>query len=290
LANGIEVSVSLAWVTTAQRRAPSQAGEESVESRLKPVWSPIENSVELTPLEERDRRAVREREVQMGPFEDRSAFRESSSWIEEHELLFVHDKSHFSRAMRSFVRNFPREHVHEAEYTLSHLQDVRHVTRTKECVGHSAKASLKIPGCLCLKLSKSETGQKREEWNHEGEKRWIVSGFWVQPKAVSILTEVNKIDGIIMDPTFTVMPQYRAAILMAVSHHVGIPFALSFGPKDDIALYNSFYTAFDSMGVDIKTDILESDQGPALRRINQRYPRHLFGLCHVLKTLSEKCG
>jgi hypothetical protein len=102
-------------------RAPSEAGEESVESSLKPVWSPIENSVELTHYDERGRHWVRPREVQMGHFEGRFKSRESSSWIEENELLLVHEKTHFNRPMRSFVRNFTREHIHEAEYTLSRL-------------------------------------------------------------------------------------------------------------------------------------------------------------------------
>jgi hypothetical protein len=290
LTNGIEVSVSLAWVTTAQVRAPGEAGEESVRSRLRPVWSPIENSAELTHYDERRRYWAREREVLMGHFEGRFKSRESSSWIEKNELLLVHEKGHFSRPMRSFVRNFPREHIHEAEYTLSRLQDALHVTRTKERVDHSAEAFLNLPGWLCLRLSENEMRRKREEWIHKGEKHWIVSGFWIHPKAVSILRG-NEIDGIIMDTTFTVMRQYRAAILMAVSHNVGIPLALSFGYKEDFALYNSFYMAFDSLGIDIRTYILESDQGPALKRVGQRHPRHLFCLRHVLKTLNEKkCG
>jgi hypothetical protein len=172
--------------------------------------------------------------------------------------------------MRSFVRNFPREHIHEAECTLSRLQDALHVTRTKERVDHSAEAFLNLPGWLCLRLSKNEICQKGDEWTHGGEKRWIVSGFWIHPKAVSILRG-SEIDGIIMDTTFTVMRRYRAAILMAVSHNVGIPLALSCGPKEDFALYNSFYTAFDSLGIDIAKDILGSDQGPALKQVGQRH-------------------
>jgi hypothetical protein len=71
---------------------------------------------------------------------------------------------------------------------------------------------------------------------------------------------------------------------------VGIPLALPFGPKEDVVRYDSSYTASDSLGVDIRRYILESDQGPALSRVGQRHPRHLFGSRHVLKTLGEKCG
>jgi hypothetical protein len=274
--NGIEISVSVAWVAAAHVRVPGEAEEESVESGLEPVWSPVEDSVELIHFEKRGRFRVHAREVQMGHFEGRFKSRESSSWIEENELLLVHEKSHFSRPMRHFVRNFPREHIHEAGYTLNRLQDALHVTRTKERADHSAKAFLNLPGWLCLRLSKNEICQNQEEWIHEGEKQWIVSGFWFHPKAVSMLTEGNEIDGIIMDTTFTVMRQDHAAILMAVSHNVGIPLALSFGYKEDVALDDSFYTAFDSLGVNIRKYILESDQGAALRRVGRRDPRHLW--------------
>jgi hypothetical protein len=190
--------------------------------------------------------------------------------------------------MRSFVRNFPCEHIRDAEYTLGRLKDALQMSRTKERVDHSAKGLLKVPGWLCLRLSETEGGQKREEWTPEGERSWIASGCWIHPKAVSILSG-NEIDGIIMDTTFTVMYPYHAVILMAVSHNVGIPLALSFGPKEDVALYDSFYTALDSLGIDIRGYILESDQGAALKRVGQSHPRHLFCLRHVLKTLDRKC-
>jgi hypothetical protein len=79
-----------------------------------------------------------------------------------------------------------------------------------------------------------------------------------------------------MDTTFTGIRQYRAAILMAVSHNVGIPLALSFGPKEDVVLYNSFYTAFDELGINIRKYIFESDEGSALQHVGQRHPLHLF--------------
>jgi hypothetical protein len=126
-------------------------------------------------------------------------------------------------------------------------------------VDRSAKAFLTVPGWFCLRLSEIGMGQKRERWTHEGRTCSIVSGFWVHPKAVSVLRDGNEIDGMIMDTTFTVMRQYRTAILMAVSRQVGIPLVLSFGPKEDISLDNSFYAPFDQPGIDIRTSDLESD-------------------------------
>jgi hypothetical protein len=42
-ANGIEVSVSVAWVAAAQVGTSGEAGEESVESGFRPVWSAVED-------------------------------------------------------------------------------------------------------------------------------------------------------------------------------------------------------------------------------------------------------
>jgi hypothetical protein len=153
-ANGVEVSVPVAWVAAAQVRTPGEAEEDSVESGLEPVWSPVEDSVGLIHFDKRGRPRVRGREVRIGRFEGRFRPRDSSSWIEENELLLVHEKSQFTRPMRHFVRNFPREHIQEAGYTLGCLKDALHVTRTRERADHSAKAFLKIPGWLCLRLSR----------------------------------------------------------------------------------------------------------------------------------------
>jgi hypothetical protein len=93
-----------------------------------------------------------------------------------------------------------------------------------------------------------------------------------------------------MDTTFKVIRIYHTAILIAVSHNVGIPLAYAFGPKESIELYDSFYTAFDVFDINIRAYILESDQGSALKSVGTRHPRHIFCLRHVLKSLQKGCG
>jgi hypothetical protein len=101
----------------------------------------------------------------------------------------------------------------------------------------------------------------------------------------------DEIDGLIMDTTFTVIRLYHTAVLVAVSHNVGIPLAVSFGKSESVELYDKFYTWFDKFGIKLRLYILESDQGLALISVGRRHPRHLFYLRHVLKTLRKKpCG
>jgi hypothetical protein len=93
-----------------------------------------------------------------------------------------------------------------------------------------------------------------------------------------------------MDTTLEVIRLYHTAIHIAVLHNVGIPVACAFGSKEWIELYNSFYAAFDELSINIRTYILESDQGSALKSVGRRPPRHLFCLRLVLPNLVETCG
>jgi hypothetical protein len=99
----------------------------------------------------------------------------------------------------------------------------------------------------------------------------------------------NEIDGLIMDTTFRVMRQYYTAILGAASHNVGIPLAISFGPRESVEPYYTFYQVFNrEFEIILKDHILESDQGLALKAVGARHPRRLFCLRHVLKSLHTK--
>jgi hypothetical protein len=117
----------------------------------------------------------------------------------------------------------------------------------------------------------------------------VVSGCWIHPWAVSMMQQ-NEIDGLIMDTTFRVIRLYHTAVLIAVSHNVGIPIGVSFGPKESLDIYDRVYAFFDKHGVDLRGYVLLSDQGGALRSIGKGRPRHFFCLHHVLKSFGRNCG
>jgi hypothetical protein len=110
---------------------------------------------------------------------------------------------------------------------------------------------------------------------HEGILYSIASGCWISPVARSIFLE-NEIDGVMLDPPFSVIKGYVTAILMAVMKNVGIPVAFAFGWKESIGLDNDIYE-----------NILESDHGSALNAIASRHRRHLFCLRHFIKSLKQ---
>jgi hypothetical protein len=284
-----EVSVSMAWVMAGQALAPEDPDEHG-EGHLQHIWSPVRIETEMSDRDLRNRPRLSAREVYIAHFEGQFPERESSSWISSNELLLIHGKDDFSRAMRKLVRGFPKEYIREPESIVARLHDALEVTRTKDGKDHSARAFLSVPGWLCLRLGEAKRYDRRERYIHNGNERAILSGYWVHGKAPSIFTNGNQIDGLIMDTTFTVLRLFYTAILVAVSHNVGIPVALSFGTHETVELYDSFYTAFSSLGIDLRQYILESDQGAALKAVGQRHPRHLFCLHHTLKSLDKKCG
>jgi hypothetical protein len=65
--------------------------------------------------------------------------------------------------------------------------------------------------------------------------------------------------------------------LVAVRHNVGIPLAISFGPRETVELYDTFYRVFQGeFGINLKRYILESDQGPALDGLTVNGKKWLF--------------
>jgi hypothetical protein len=80
-----------------------------------------------------------------------------------------------------------------------------------------------------------------------------------------------------MDTTFRVMRQYYCAILVAFCHNVGIPLAVSFGPRESVEIDNTFYQVFErEFQIKLTKYVLESDQGPALKAVGANHPHHIF--------------
>jgi hypothetical protein len=222
--------------------------------------------------------------------------RESSSWIWRNELLLVHSPEEFSFPLRYFAAKFPVHLVWKRENILEQLRSALLVAETITLVSdvphdYSMEQFMKLPGLLGLQIGEPEFGDTHELFEKDGRSYAVISGYWVSPKARSILQNHN-IDGIILDTTFKVMSRYHTAILIAVFHNVGIPLAFSFGPRESFELYDRFYTVFqEEFQIDLTQYILESDQGSALKKVGARHPRHLFCLRHVLKSLHDKaCG
>jgi hypothetical protein len=226
-------------------------------------------------------------------FEGQFPQRESSSWIWRNDLLLLHDWRDFSWPMRYFVQKLPLQLLLGFEiFPFEQLLMSLRVLQKVPAPSHSQVDFLALPGLLGLNLSEPSSRDKRlQSFTHSDHEWSILSGYWVSPFAESILRD-HEIDGLIMDTTFRVMSRYYTAILVAVIHNVGVPLAISFGPRETVELYDTFYQVFNAeFGVDLRQYILESDQGSALKAVGALHPRHLFCLRHVLKSLHAKnCG
>jgi hypothetical protein len=143
---------------------------------------------------------------------------------------------------------------------------------------------------LGFQLALPDLGESHQIFTHDEIDYVILSGFWIAPQARSIFQR-HQIDGLILVTTFKVMNKYHTAILMVVSHNVGLPVAISFGPRESFELSNRFDTIFrDAFQIDLTQYVLESDQGSALKKVGLQHARHLFCLRHVLKSLHHKGG
>jgi hypothetical protein len=72
--------------------------------------------------------------------------------------------------------------------------------------------------------------------------------------------EENRIVGFMTDTTWNVMRQYVTAFLVA------IPLAFAFGPAETAGLYESFYEMFRIYNVNLRTFVMQSDHGIALKK------------------------
>jgi hypothetical protein len=123
------------------------------------------------------------------------------------------------------------------------------------------------PGQLVLYLAVPQPDDNCHRVNHNDFEYSVLSGVWLNALPAAALVN-NEIDGLILDTTFKVIRQYHTAILLAITHNVGLPLGFSFRLQESVDLYGHFYTTFrDERGINLTRDIILSDQGVALKVI-----------------------
>ena len=140
-----------------------------------------------------------------------------------------------------------------------------------------------------LKLYISENLYKSKTHIRHDEKEYsIISGIYISPYTLSI-TQDNKdiIDGLLMDTTWKLLPNYVTSILMFSICNVGIPIAFCFGNAEKADLYDMFFKNFnDLLHINLSQYVIESDKGTALASICSKYNcKHLGCLKHFLTSL-----
>jgi hypothetical protein len=196
--------------------------------------------------------------------------------------MLLHEWEDFSWPIRYFVQKFPRTRVSERELTIERMRSSLRLLQTVPPPNHSPHDFLSLSGLLGLNLAPPSFGDHLESYDHNDTHSSVLSGHGVAPQARSILVN-NEIDILITKTIFRVMRQYYTAIIVAVGHNVGVTLAISFGSRESIKLYDTFYQVFDrEFGIKLNDYILGSDQELALKAVGPR---------HVLKSLHTKdCG
>ena len=125
----------------------------------------------------------------------------------------------------------------------------------------------------------------------DGTENSIISGIYISPFAESIFTENGAItDGVLMDTTWHVLPNFVTSILMLSICNVGIPVAFCFGKAEKLELYDMFFSFFkESLNIDLSVYTIESDNGTALSAVCSKYKcKSLKCLRHFLVSLGTK--
>jgi hypothetical protein len=141
-------------------------------------------------------------------------------------------------------------------------------------------------GIIHFDIQPRDNRDKAEEWRWNNQSVSIMAGYYVSSYAESLIA--NGIDGFMMDTTWNVMLQYVTSILVIVKVNTVIPVAFAFGPTECQELYESFFTAFNRLGINLGNYPVLCDQGPALKAVLRRHGNLRF-LClhHFLKSLND---
>jgi hypothetical protein len=178
-------------------------------------------------------------ETASGPSLTAIAYPATQPWKWRNRLMLLHGWRGFSWPKRYFGHKFPLTRVSERESTLERLRSSLQVLQTVPHSNHSPHDFVSLPGSMGLNLAPPSFGGHLEPYDHNGTNCSVLSGYWVALQARAILLK-SKIGGLTMGTISRVMRQYNTAILVAVSHNVGIPLAISFGPRGSIELHDTF--------------------------------------------------
>jgi uncharacterized membrane protein len=121
----------------------------------------------------------------------------------------------------------------------------------------------------------------------------VIKGCCVTPFMLALFTRnQHLLNGILMDATWKIITVSIASILMLSICNVGISVMLTIGPKENKALYETFYTILqDHFNINLNGYRAVSDQATALGAVCMDHENQRFlCLCHFLVSLHRKCA
>jgi hypothetical protein len=205
------------------------------------------------------------------------------------------EKGDISRSLKYFIRVVSKYGVPETR-SFNFIHEITAVIIAKKhakSVTTIFEFQRQTKGYLQLTVSpwQRQDHLHLESITWESQRYSILKGCYVAPFTYAIFRDYPElISGLLMDTTWRVIRLYVTSILTIVIANTGIPIAVSFGPAEDTAIYETFYSTFRSLfQLDLSQYTIESDQGSALRAICTKYGnRHLACLRHLLVNIGYR--
>ncbi|KAK8892033.1 hypothetical protein M9Y10_029255 [Tritrichomonas musculus] len=212
---------------------------------------------------------------------------ESTKNIFEHKPLYFNSKEDFSQIFQFFAQNisanlpenFDTISIKDFNSLFSKSWDMK--INTFEKFQTFSKVF------LCLNIQKTKIKKRLTKIVLNGEEYTIISGIYILPDSESIISENNIIDGMLLDTTWKILPNYDTSILMGSSMNTGIPLSFAFGEGETKELYNLHFKHFKSLfNIDLERFNFESDQGVSLLSIfKEKSINYFVCLRHLLVNL-----
>ena len=178
--------------------------------------------------------------------------------------------------------------INSETFSIREYISINYPTKNDADINSLDKLKEYLKGYLYLTIQKSSRKKRLAKVIRKNEEFYVIGGIFIFPYSQSILKQnASKINGLLVDTTWKVMPYYVTSILMASSSNTGLPLAFSFGNGETKELYNYHFKAFKNFfDINLEDFVFESDQGPALKGIyKDKNITHCFCLHHVLANM-----
>ena len=213
-----------------------------------------------------------------------------------HTPLLFNSHTDFSRSFNYFckkVQVLPKnsDTVSITEYTELWIHCFKTGINDFDSLGRHINGYLKLniqPVTATKRLPEIVETQRTDTGDLVNSSYYIVSGVYLSPWGKSFFEEnPDLINGLMLDTTWKVMSMFVTSIVMGSAFNVGIPLGFAFGHSEDKALYvDLIETMQQQFEIDIKGNVLESDQGSALKAAAQHFGvKHIMCLRHLLVSL-----
>ena len=114
-----------------------------------------------------------------------------------------------------------------------------------DTVNSFEKLKTKITGYFYFDIQKSKIKHHLARVNYKDEIYNIIDGIFISPYARSILTnKPERLNGLLLDTTFKVLPYFFTSILLVSIKNTGIPISFSFGSSENKTLYMRHFIFF----------------------------------------------